>query len=146
LNEAALRQKNRNSFKRIIASSSLGGVKRNRFVADAARGQRHCFSVSGIVGNSADFIVARACCTGNLNYPLPNTTEITFNGGMAETGNSTVFYPGSQASSTEILTMTDDGGDQEIEVLSGQGSSGYQGQHSLWFTITGCARAKGCTP
>jgi hypothetical protein len=106
----------------------------------------YSFSVSGIAGTTADFIVGRPCCLGNVNYPLPNTTEITFNGGMAETGNSTVFYPGSQASSTEILTMTDDLGDQNIEVLSGQGSSGYQGQHSLWFTTTGCAWAKGCTP
>jgi hypothetical protein len=92
---------------------------------------------TALPGAPTDFIVGRPCCAGNVPCPLPNTTEITFNGGMAETGNSTVFYPGSQASSTEILTMTDDGGDQDIEVLSGQGSSGYQGQHSLWFTEVG---------
>jgi hypothetical protein len=102
----------------------------------------YSFSVSGIVGNSADFIVGRLCCTSNdLPYQLANTTQITFNGAMAETGNSTVFYPGSQASSTEILTMTDAG---DIEVVSGQGSSGYQGEHSLWFTTTGCAWEYGC--
>jgi hypothetical protein len=102
--------------------------------------------LTALPGAPTDFIVGRPCYTGNVPYPLPNTTEITFNGGMAETGNSTVFYPGSQASSTEILTMTDDGGDQDIEVLSGQGSCGYQGQHSLWFRTTGCASDKGCTP
>jgi hypothetical protein len=37
-------------------------------------------------------------------------------------GNGKLFYPGSQAASTEILTMTDDAGDQPIEIVN-------QGQH-----------------
>jgi hypothetical protein len=41
--------------------------------------------------------------------------------------------------------MTDDEGDQKIETVS-QGSTGYEGQHSLFFNTTGCAYTSGCTP
>jgi hypothetical protein len=74
-----------------------------------------------------------------------NTISISLNRGYAETGNGKLFYPGSQASSTEIFTMTDDKGDEDIEIVSGQGSTGYQGQHSPWFSTNGCAVDGGCT-
>ena len=77
--------------------------------------------------------------------PLANTINIFFDYTFAETGNGKNFYPGSQASSTEILGMTDDGGDQGIEVVN-QGSGGFEGQHALEFFTTGCAYSGGCTP
>lgn len=102
-----------------------------------------------LVGHSAEWVVLRGCCNGPSVYgtwAFPNTISIFFDGGYAETGNGELFYPGSPAKSTQILTMTDDAGDQAIEIVNGQGSSGYQGQHSLWFTTEGCAVDGGCTP
>jgi Peptidase A4 family len=90
-------------------------------------------------GHSAEWVVDRA------GWPLPNTISIFFDGGAVATGAGTRFYPGSQATTTQVLTMTDDAGDQPIEVVS-QGSSGYEGQHALFFQTTGCAFAGGCTP
>jgi hypothetical protein len=100
-----------------------------------------------LVGYSAEWMVLRGCCNGASvygTYAFPNTISIFFEG-AAETGNSKIFYPGSQAKSTEILTMTDDGGGT-IEIVNGQGTSGYQGEHSLWFETVGCATDGGCTP
>jgi hypothetical protein len=39
----------------------------------------------------------------------------------------------------------EDGGDQSIETVN-QGSSGYEGLHSLFFTTKNCAFSDGCTP
>jgi Peptidase A4 family len=106
----------------------------------------YAMSTPGLVGNSADWIVERLCCTSaDQLFPLANTSAIAFNEASAETGNLKVFYPGSQASSTEVLTMTNDGFNQVIEAVD-QGSGGYQGLHSLWFVTTGCAYDGGCTP
>jgi hypothetical protein len=106
-------------------------------------------STPGIVGNSANWIVARLCCVNNQPYPLANTVNIFFDGGTAYTDagslSEKLYYPGSQASSTKILTMTDDGGDESIETVR-QGSAGYEGQHSLFFSTFNCAFNNGCTP
>jgi hypothetical protein len=53
------------------------------------------------VADTPDLVLARLCCTRNQPYSLPNTFSIAFNGGEAEAGNRKIFYPGSQASSTE---------------------------------------------
>lgn len=106
-------------------------------------------STSGIVGKTANWIVDPACCNPGPDtpYALANSIGIAFENGGAviEAGNGKVFYPGSQASSTEILAMTDDAGDQNIELVN-QGNNGYQGLNSLWFGTTGCAYSGGCTP
>ncbi len=47
--------------------------------------------------------------------------------------------------STDILTMTDDAGEQDIETVF-QGSSGFEGEHALLFYTSNCAPQGGCTP
>jgi hypothetical protein len=96
-----------------------------------------------LVGRTAEWVVERDCCQGPNPSPLLNTVGIFFDEAGALNGNGKLFYPGSTATSTAILSMTDDGATQNIEVVN-QGSSGYQGQHSLWFQTTGCAFAGGC--
>ncbi len=102
----------------------------------------------GQIGRFANWVVWRPCCDGpgpDGAWPLANTIGISFEGATVMNGSGKLFYPGSQAASTEILTMTDDAGDQPIEVVS-QGSTGFQGQHSLFLQTTGCAFTGGCTP
>jgi hypothetical protein len=96
------------------------------------------------VGNSAQWIVERPCCRNSgYPYPLANTISIFFDGSTALTGNGHVFYPGSQAVSTQVITMRDDNNDQNIELIN-QGVGGYEGLHALLFQTTGCAYTGGC--
>jgi hypothetical protein len=96
------------------------------------------------VGNSAQWIVERYCCRASgYPYPLANTIGTFFDGGAAIKGNGTYLYPGSQAASTSVLTMVDDAGSNIIELVH-QGSSGYEGQHAIFFQTTGCAYTGGC--
>jgi hypothetical protein len=110
------------------------------------------YTVGGftISGNSAQFMVARPCCfnSGNLDgmYPLPNTIGTFFDGGAALVGSGKAYYPGSQATTTQILTMTNDQYNQNIELVNQGNASGYEGMHALWFQTTGCAYTPGCTP
>lgn len=100
------------------------------------------------IGRFANWMVWRLCCDGpgpDGAWPLANTIGISFEGATVMNGSGKLSYPGSQAASTEILTMTDDAGDQSIEIVS-QGSTGFQGQHSLFLQTTGCAFTGGCTP
>ena len=100
------------------------------------------------VGKSANWVVDRICCDGPAPYgawPLANTISTSFEGAEVLNGSGKAFYPGSQATTTQVLTMTDDGGDQAIELVS-QGSTGSQGLHSLSFVTTGCAYTGGCVP
>ena len=120
------------------------------FIEDMTTLTYNSYSISapGIIGFSANWLVYRYCCDGPNPYglfPLANTISTFFDYGAAENGNGAIFYPGSQASSTEILTMMDDGGDQETEIVN-QGSSGYEGEHALYFQTVGCAYSGGCTP
>jgi len=99
------------------------------------------------IGRFANWIVWRPCCDGpgpDGAWPLASTIGISFEGAAVMNGNGKLFYPGSQAASTEILTMTDDAGDQPIEIVN-QGSTGFQGLHSLFLQTTGCAFTGGCT-
>jgi hypothetical protein len=108
-------------------------------------------STSGMIGHNAGWLVFRPCCTGGTapppsnDYPLPNTVNVFFGNAFASTGAGKQFYPGSQASSTVILSMMDDAGDQVIEGVS-QGTSGYQGQHQLTLATENCAGSGGCSP
>jgi hypothetical protein len=120
------------------------------FLEDMTTLTYNSYSVStpGIVGKTANWIVDRACCNPYPDpYALANAIGIAFENGGAttEAGDGKDFFPGSQASSTQILTMMDDEGDQNIEIVN-QGSNGYQGLSSLWFETTGCAYSGGCTP
>jgi hypothetical protein len=97
------------------------------------------------IGRFANWNVWRPCCNGNNPYQLANTYDISYDGAAVLNGSGAHFYPGSQAATTTIVTMTDDAGDQAIELVN-QGSTGYQGLHSLWFNTTGCAFTGGCNP
>ncbi|MGB9234025.1 MAG: G1 family glutamic endopeptidase [Terriglobales bacterium] len=104
-------------------------------------------STPGLIGQNVAWMVSRSCCDNpNLygTFPLANTASVFFGGGNAETGNGKFFYPGSQATSTLILSMTDDKGDQSMETVT-QGSSGNEGLHALSFTTVNCAYGGGCT-
>jgi Peptidase A4 family len=96
------------------------------------------------IGNTAEWIVERRCC-GNTGYPFPllNTIDNFFDGGAALDNAGKTLYPGSQATSTEVLTMRDDANNQNIELIY-QGSSGYEGNHSLLLQTTGCAFSGPC--
>jgi hypothetical protein len=123
------------------------------FVEDLTTLTYNSYSVSNPcltpqVGKSANWVVDRGCCDGPNPigvWPLGNTIQISFEGASVLNGNGKSFYPGSQATTTQVMTMTDDGGDQAIELVS-QGSGGSQGLHSLSFSTTGCAFTGGCVP
>lgn len=101
-------------------------------------------------GRTADWFVYRPPF-GNKNQivggnsPLANTLQISFDGAEVLNGSGTAFYPGSQATSTVVMTMREDTNAEAIELVN-QGSTGFQGLHSLLFQTTGCAFAGGCNP
>ncbi|MGB9234030.1 MAG: hypothetical protein WCC04_06420 [Terriglobales bacterium] len=107
-------------------------------------------STPDIIGNDAEWIVGRPTgvhCVGPEGMcAQPNTIAISFDRGSASNADAKSFYPGSQASSTYIFSMTDDAGDQPTEKVYGQGSAGYQGLSSLLFLTSACAYSGGCTP
>ncbi len=97
------------------------------------------------IGSSAQWIVERWCCRNSgYPYPLLNTISTFFDGGAALDGAGHTYYPGSQAVSTQVITMRDDSNSQNIQLIN-QGSSGFEGQHALLFQTTGCAFTGGCT-
>jgi hypothetical protein len=110
-------------------------------------------STPGLIGQNVAWMVSRSCCDNPNLYgtsQLANTASVFFDNGYAGTANETAqgkftHYPGSQATSTRILTMTDDKGDQSIETVT-QGSAGNEGLHALSFTTVNCAYSGGCTP
>jgi hypothetical protein len=126
-----------------IGGESDGGT----FLEDLTTGTflNYFAPVTGMVGATATWTVERMCCSGNEPLPLPNTVGVAFGFGSAETESDKFYYPGSQASSTELLTMTDDAGGQNIETVT-QGSAGAEGLAGLWFDTAGCASSGGCTP
>jgi hypothetical protein len=118
------------------------------YLADYTTGMGQSFSVttSDIVGACGNWIVERVCCSGNQPIPLANAVNIAFGGiEYAVTGTDKLLYAGSQAAMTQVLTMTDDHGDQDIETVR-QGSTGVMGVNGLWFTTVNCAYEGGCTP
>jgi hypothetical protein len=131
----------------VYAVATTGGSNSDGYLEDMTSGVSASYSVttSGIVGHSANWMVERMCCTDNQPSALANTTNIAFGAAFAETENAKIYYPGSQATTTEVLAMTDDAGDQTIEHVT-QGSTGYQGQTGLWFETLNCAAVNGCTP
>ncbi len=129
------------------AADTSGGSNSGVYLLDLTSGVFAGYSVatSGIVGYTASWVVERMCCTGNQPVALANTTNVAFGVAFAETDNAKIYFPGSQASTTEVLAMTDDAGDQTIEHVT-QGSTGYQGLSGLWFETENCAAVEGCTP
>ena len=96
------------------------------------------------VGDSAEWIVSRPCCRGTgYPYELLNTGETFFDGGAALDNAGKTLYPGSQDPSTQLLTMRDDYGSQNIQLVY-QGASGYEGSHAVMLQTTGCVWSGGC--
>jgi hypothetical protein len=123
----------------------------NVFVEDLTTQTYYTASLSwlsgpGLVGNSAEYIVERPCCN-NDGYPLALANYIYnfWSDSFAYNGNGGLFYPGSSAATTAILTMYDDGYSQTISDVAGVGSTGFQGKYSLWFADQNCAYSGGCT-
>ena len=102
--------------------------------ADASNPRLRLASLRPLAGNGIDG-----------ESPLANTISISFDGAEALNVAGKPFYPGSQATTTSVLTMYDDTNSQAIELVN-QGNTGFQGLHSLFFQTTGCAYAGGCTP
>jgi hypothetical protein len=112
----------------------------------------YAVSTPGLIGQNVAWMVSRSCCDNDNLYgtnQLANTANVFFQGYAATANESAngkfTYYPGSQAASTRILTMTDDQGDQPIETVT-QGSAGNEGLHALLFTTVNCAYSGGCTP
>ncbi|MFZ1916105.1 MAG: G1 family glutamic endopeptidase [Terriglobales bacterium] len=106
----------------------------------------YSISTPGIVGHNVGWLVFTPCCTvAPDTFPLANTGTIFFDEASALTGSGGLFDAGSQASSTLILTMFDEGGGGETEYVT-QGSGGNEGKYALNFHTTGCASEGGCTP
>jgi hypothetical protein len=133
----------------VIAAQTytFGGSTSYEYIEDYTTLTYEAFSVTtpGIIGAAANWIVERFCCVGNEPIALANTTDIAFGGALAEEPSGKYLYPGSQARSTEVLTMTDDAGNESIELVT-QGSGGAEGLTGLWFSTSGCAFDGGCTP
>jgi len=109
-----------------------------------------CGAVPQQTGRYANWVVWRPPFANNGAAldglsPLANTINISFDGAEVLNLAGKPFYPGSQATTTWVMTMMDDGFDQPIELVS-QGSGGSQGLHSLFFETAGCAYTGGCTP
>ena len=119
------------------------------FIEDLTTLTYNSYSVSvpsnnTFIGNTAEWIVERRCCrTSGYPFPLLNTIDNFFDGGAALDNAGKTLYPGSQATSTEVLTMRNDDNNQNIELIY-QGSSGYEGNHSLLLQTTGCAFSGPC--
>jgi len=128
-------------------AETQGGSNSAVSLQDLTTGSYFVVSVdtSGMVGATANWIVERLCCNDSVWFPLANTVNVAFGNSYAEKEDDLFLFPGSQASSTEVLTMTDDAGDQYIEAVS-QGSAGNEGLTGLWFQTEGCAYQNGCTP
>ena len=85
------------------------------------------------IGRFANWIIWRPCCDGPGSvgaWPLARTGDVFFGLGEAQNAGGKYLYPGSQAATTQILSMTDDQGDKVIERVI-QGS--YTGSAGLIF-------------
>lgn len=96
----------------VDVSNGLGGLNPGTvFIEDLSTLTYNSYSVpapnnlSPLIGNSAQWVVERPCCLGSNPYPLLNTIAIFFDGGAAQTGNGHLFYPGSTATSTAVMTQ-----------------------------------------
>lgn len=99
------------------------------------------------LGDSAEWIVERPCCvSGSTPYALTNYIDDFFADSFAYNVASTkLFYPGSTTTTTQLITMVDDGDTQAISTVEA-GTAGFQGRYSLWFFDEDCAYSGGCVP
>jgi hypothetical protein len=111
------------------------------FLEDLSTLNYNTFTLSSsvpLVGDSVEWLLGTFSTT-----PFPNTTAMFFTGAEALTASGHSYYPGSASLSTEVFTLFDPSGTQEIELVSA-GVSGNQGKYTLFFQTTGCAYSGGC--
>jgi len=101
---------------------------------------------AGLIGNSAEYIVERPCCRSGHDYPLANYVWDFWANSWADNfllydeGKATPYYPGSIATTTDLVYMVND---QDSEVISAPSA---QGKYGVFFEAGGCTTAGGCKP
>jgi hypothetical protein len=120
------------------------------FIVDMNLGVNATYSLtpnggSGLIGNTAEYIVERPCCNGSNPKPLANYVWDFWANSYAYTfaGHAkgvTPYYPGSTALGTDLVYMTDDRGAHVISAPTAQGKYG------IFFEAESCAVDPGCTP
>jgi hypothetical protein len=134
-----------------ITYGTAGTAEQFVFVEDVTQQWYGTFGLTyksgpGVVGNSAEYIVERPCCSGSNNYPLGNYVWEFFNDSFAYAGAGTLFFPGNTSSKTYIITMVADDGSTVISSPTFYGTAGNQGRYSFWLSDSNCAYSGGCTP
>ncbi|MGB6383704.1 MAG: G1 family glutamic endopeptidase [Terriglobales bacterium] len=137
----------------VITYATAGTAEQFVFVEDITQQWSGTFGLvwqsgPGVIGGSAEYIVERPCCSGSNYYPLGNYVYEFFDYSFAYDGKGTLFYPGSAAAATAIITMeADEAADyQDISRPFYYGTGGNQGKYSIWMADEGCANSGGCAP
>jgi hypothetical protein len=105
-------------------------------------------SGASLIGNSAEWIMERGCCTGTNLSPLADYTNAASWADSASLVGGGTNFPGNPASSTVWINMTNDQGTQQISIPFIVGyPSPYSGTESVLITeVINCALNGGCTP
>jgi len=135
----------------VVTFAAAGTAEQVVFVEDITQQWSGSFGLTyitgpGVVGNSAEYIVERPCCNGSNLFPLGNYVYEFFDYSYAYDGKGALFYPGSAATTTAIITMTADGAadSQDISYPFFYGTAGNQGRYSIWMADENCAFSGGC--
>ena len=94
-----------------------------------------------LIGDSAEYIVERPCCAGANPYPLANYVWNFWANNYANTGASTLFYPGLRDGTTFYVSMRDDGDTQTISH-----PDEVDGKYGFVMKDENCAYSGGCAP
>lgn len=134
----------------VITYGAAGTVEQYVFVEDLTQQWSGTFGLTyvtgpGLVGSSAEYIVERPGCGSDCYYGLGNYVLEFFSESYAFDGVGTLFYPGSTAASTNILTMLADDGKTPISYVWVYGTSGNAGKYSFTTADENCAYSGGCT-
>lgn len=136
----------------VVTFGVKGTAEQSVFVEDITQQWSGTFGLTyqtgpGVVGSSAEYIVERPCCNGSGNpLPLNNYVYEFFNYSFAYNTAGTLFYPGSTAANTYIITMCDDKCDQDISTPFMYGTAGNQGRYSIFMEDENCAYSGACKP
>ena len=137
----------------VITYGAAGFATQSVFVEDITQQWSGTFSLPyvsgpGLVGNSAEYIVERPCCTGSNYTALANYILEFFNFSYAYDVAGKQFYPGSASATTNIITMEADAAAsyQDISFPASYGTGGNQGKFSIVIEDEGCAFSGGCAP
>ena len=93
-----------------------------------------------LVGNSAEYIVERPCCTNGHYVTLANYVQDFWASNYAYTFADSLEYPGSTDTSTYLINMVND---QDSQIISAAYTAGNYG---IVFQDGNCAFVGGCTP